>query len=61
MAGRNSGFGLRNVHARIAMIFGDPYGLEIKSKIHEGTEVIIKIPMLTGEEAANISGGVESA
>ncbi|TCN25403.1 sensor histidine kinase [Mesobacillus foraminis] len=61
MAGRNSGFGLRNVHARIAMIFGDPYGLEIKSKIHEGTEVIIKIPMLTGEQAANISGGVESA
>lgn len=61
MAGRNSSFGLINVHARIAMIFGKPYGLEIKSKVREGTEVIVKIPMLTGDEAVNMSGGVESA
>ncbi|HZH58928.1 MAG TPA: histidine kinase [Metabacillus sp.] len=59
MAGRDSSFGLINVHARIAMIFGESYGLKVNSKVHEGTEVIVKLPMVTEEEVERISGGEE--
>jgi two-component system sensor histidine kinase YesM len=36
--------GLRNVNQRIKLIFGDKYGLNITSKINEGTSVIVNIP-----------------
>lgn len=41
-----SGLGLRNVHARIFMMFGDEYGLQIDSIEGKGTEVIIRIPVM---------------
>ncbi|MDC3418719.1 cache domain-containing sensor histidine kinase [Aquibacillus salsiterrae] len=61
MAGRDSGFGLINVHARIAMIFGELYGITIGSEVDKGTEVIIKLPVVRGHEVSKISGGEESA
>lgn len=39
-----SGVGLKNVHARITMMFGDNYGLQIDSVHMKGTEIIIRIP-----------------
>jgi two-component system sensor histidine kinase YesM len=39
-----SGVGLMNVHQRIRLYFGEPYGLEIKSEPDEGTLVRIHIP-----------------
>ncbi|WP_424766955.1 cache domain-containing sensor histidine kinase [Paenibacillus sp. sgz302251] len=47
IAKRDSGFGLINVHARIAMLFGIEYGLTVESEWKEGTEVVILIPVIT--------------
>ncbi len=61
IAGRDSSFGLINVHTRIAMIFGEQYGLEIHSEVNKGTEVIVKLPVVRDHEIRNLSGGEESA
>ncbi|MCY9664054.1 sensor histidine kinase [Paenibacillus alginolyticus] len=39
------GIGLTNVHRRIALMFGDAYGLRIHSNQGEGTTVIIAMPL----------------
>jgi two-component system sensor histidine kinase YesM len=39
------GIGLTNVHRRIALMFGDSYGLSIHSIQGEGTTVTIAIPL----------------
>lgn len=39
------GIGLTNVHRRIALMFGDNYGLRIESKQEVGTTVIIAMPL----------------
>lgn len=41
-----SGVGLINVHKRIRLRFGDPYGLEIDSQPDEGTTVRIHLPYI---------------
>ncbi|WP_277469692.1 MULTISPECIES: sensor histidine kinase [unclassified Paenibacillus] len=43
---RDSGFGLINVHARIMMLFGPGYGLTVERALKEGTEVVIRIPII---------------
>ena len=40
------GIGLYNINQRIRLYFGSGYGLTIKSKLQEGTEVTMRIPML---------------
>ncbi|WP_456271142.1 cache domain-containing sensor histidine kinase [Bacillus sp. AK031] len=60
MAKRDAKFGLVNVNARIAMIFGEEYGLQLKSENHKGTEVIIRIPMLTTPIQEDLIRGVNS-
>ncbi|OIJ22256.1 hypothetical protein BKP45_06330 [Anaerobacillus alkalidiazotrophicus] len=39
-----SGIGVKNVHDRIQLIYGEPYGVTITSKIGEGTKVRITFP-----------------
>jgi two-component system sensor histidine kinase YesM len=46
IAKRDSGFGLINVHARIMMLFGPGYGLTVECALKEGTEVVIRIPII---------------
>ena len=41
-----SGIGIRNVHERIALLYGEPYGVTVVSSPNEGTRVKIKIPLL---------------
>jgi len=41
---RHQGFGLRNVHQRIRLYYGEPFGLQIESSYMTGTSVILKIP-----------------
>lgn len=52
---RGSGIGLRNVHQRIQLTYGEPYGLEIESEPDEGTTIRIHLPVRRpggdGEEA----------
>ena len=42
--------GLRNVHQRIRLLFGEPYGLEVASTVEEGTSASIIIPAYEPEE-----------
>ncbi len=43
---KKCGIGIKNVHDRIRMSFGESYGIMIESKIGIGTTVTIKIPVL---------------
>lgn len=43
---KGSGVGLINVHNRIRLRFGEPYGLEIESQPDEGTTVRIHLPYI---------------
>lgn len=42
--------GLRNIHARIRMTYGDKYGLSIESKRGQGTNVTFSIPLQGGTD-----------
>ncbi|MDF2938854.1 MAG: sensor histidine kinase, partial [Paenibacillaceae bacterium] len=46
-----SGVGVRNVHERIRLTFGEPYGLEFESRLEEGTTVKVWLPLLSNESA----------
>lgn len=46
-----SGIGVRNVHQRIRLTFGEQYGLTILSEPDEGTTVRIRLPALTEADA----------
>ena len=48
---KGSGIGLRNVHQRIRLTFGAPYGLSIRSEPDNGTVVRICLPALEEEDA----------
>ena len=48
---KGSGIGFRNVHQRLRLNFGEPYGLTILSEPDDGTTVRIRLPALD-EEAA---------
>jgi two-component system sensor histidine kinase YesM len=52
MAERDSGFGIINVHARVVLMFGSNYGLQIHSDMDKGTEVFIRIPMIGESQVA---------
>jgi two-component system sensor histidine kinase YesM len=44
------GYGIHNVHERIRLTFGRPYGLSFKSVYGEGTVVIARHPILDSED-----------
>lgn len=46
---RGTGLGIRNIHERIKLMYGDEYGLRIMSKPGEGTRVILSIPVTWGD------------
>lgn len=41
-----SGIGIRNVHDRIRLLYGEEYGVTIVSELGEGTRVKMKLPLL---------------
>ena len=49
-----SGIGVRNVHRRIQLTFGERYGLTIFSEPDEGTTVRLRLPALEAEQAARL-------
>lgn len=49
--GKGSGIGLRNVHERIQLYFGEAYGLTILSEADVGTTVRIHLPLISYESA----------
>ena len=58
---RGSGIGVRNVHERIRIYFGEDYGLSIVSEPDEGTEVTIRMPAVPFDESRGLSEGKEGA
>lgn len=49
--GKGSGIGLKNVHERIQLYFGENYGLTILSEADVGTTVRIRLPLIPYENA----------
>lgn len=43
---REFGIGMRNVHNRIQLAFGEAYGLELESVPDKGTTILIRIPVI---------------
>ena len=54
-----SGIGVRNVHQRVSLTFGEGYGLAIFSEPDEGTLARIRLPVLGREEAERCQQGEE--
>ena len=49
------GVGLKNVHSRIGILFGEDYGLQLDSTEGKGTEIIIRIPLVAaGDEDSRL-------
>jgi len=45
-----SGTGLKNIHERIQLEFGSPYGLSIESIVGKGTAVTLRVPCMLEKE-----------
>jgi LytS/YehU family sensor histidine kinase len=45
--------GMANVHKRCLALFGEGYGIRIKSEKNRGTEVTLRIPFTTGDGRKN--------
>lgn len=43
----SNSIGISNVDSRIKLVYGNEYGVEIKSAIGEGTQIFIRLPLLT--------------
>ena len=43
-----AGYGIRNVHERIRLTFGKPFGLSFSSAAGEGTVVLVRHPLIAG-------------
>ncbi len=48
------GYGIRNVHERVRLQFGEPYGVTIYSKPGAGTKVFITVPKYKEEEGKQL-------
>lgn len=46
---KSASIGLANINARIALLFGESYGIAVKSTKGEGSRVTLRIPRKTGE------------
>ena len=46
---REDGIGIKNIHTRIRLYYGEPYGLQVDSCRDTGTAVRILLPLLDGE------------
>ncbi|WNS45898.1 sensor histidine kinase [Paenibacillus sp. MMS20-IR301] len=44
-----TGIGIKNVHDRLVLMYGEEYGITIKSVMGEGTAVQIRLPLITGQ------------
>ncbi|WP_070000665.1 cache domain-containing sensor histidine kinase [Cellulosilyticum sp. I15G10I2] len=42
---KGSGVGVKNVNERIKLYYGQDYGMQVESKLEEGTTIYIKIPL----------------
>lgn len=43
----SGGYGLKNVHERVQLYYGKPYGLTLESQLHVGTRITLTLPATT--------------
>lgn len=55
---RHNGVAMANINQRIKLLFGDEYGMYVSSTPGCGTEVEVRVPMITADEAAAQGGDV---
>ncbi|WP_135550641.1 sensor histidine kinase [Paenibacillus cymbidii] len=46
----DAGYGLANVHERIRLVYGEPYGLSVESRLSRETRITVRIAALSCEE-----------
>ncbi len=46
-----SGIGVMNVHSRIRLLYGAPYGLSVQSEPGQGTTIVIDLPVRRNQDA----------
>lgn len=54
---RLSGIGLSNVRSRLQSVYGQPYGIAIKSTVNEGTTCVLTLPVGVNASAKSIHRG----
>ena len=52
--GRHSG--LYNIHRRIQLLYGYPYGVEIRSLEGHGTTLVVTLPAVTEKNVHSVQG-----
>lgn len=57
---KTGGYGVRNVMDRIAAYFGEPYGVTMQGRAEGGTEVVLRLPILSNKTEVEESFHVES-
>ncbi|MDI4644507.1 cache domain-containing sensor histidine kinase [Cohnella hashimotonis] len=55
-ADQDKGFGIRNVHKRIQLRFGDAYGLSFEAREEGGTRALIRLPAVLSESEIKGTG-----
>ncbi|MBD2843870.1 sensor histidine kinase [Paenibacillus sp. IB182496] len=50
--------GIYNVHVRMRLVFGEPYGLSVRSEWGTGTTFLLSLPLLSDERAEDHDGQV---
>lgn len=50
---RGSGIGVKNVHQRIQIYYGEEFGLHVTSELEEGTVVVIELPARSDDDEKN--------
>ncbi|WP_308637527.1 sensor histidine kinase [Paenibacillus silvisoli] len=57
--GSGGGIGLVNLQRRLRHMYGEAYGVELRSVVNEGTTAIITVPLLPGVKEGGTAGGGE--
>ncbi len=55
-SGESQSIGLLNVHQRIRLHFGEPYGIFIESELHRGTKVTLLFPRIEDPNTITLNG-----
>ncbi|WP_311198844.1 sensor histidine kinase [Paenibacillus hexagrammi] len=50
-----TGIGIRNVHDRLVLLYGEGYGVNISSSIGQGTKVTLTLPWATQSQDESAS------
>ena len=56
---KSESVGLDNINARAKLLYGNEYGVTIKSEINEGSRVVLRVPLIKHDESDSRANGKE--